>query len=175
MKICYVDAFSGISGDMTVGALIDAGADWNAIRNVLESLGTGANLAVEQTTRRGIRASKFRVTGGQAGTHRHLDQILDLIRSSRASEKAKQNAAAVFQRLGEAEAKIHGIAVEKVHFHEVGAVDSICDIVGACAGFDLLGAEAVYSSPLNLGSGIVQTEHGVLPVPGARHGRASGG
>ena len=165
MKICYLDAFSGISGDMTVGALVDAGADWNAIRNALESLGTGAKLAVEQTTRRGIRASKFRVTGGAAGKHRHLGQILDLIGNSGASERTKQNAAAVFQRLGEAEAKIHGIAVEKVHFHEVGAVDSICDIVGACAGFDLLGAEAIYSSPLNLGSGTVQTEHGVLPVP----------
>ena len=165
MKICYVDAFSGISGDMTVGALIDAGADWNALRNALESLGTGAKLAVEPTTRRGIRASKFRVTGGESGKHRHLGQILDLISNSGASERTKQNASAVFQRLGEAEAKIHGIAVEKVHFHEVGAVDSICDIVGACAGFDLLAAEAIYSSPLNLGSGTVQTEHGVLPVP----------
>ncbi len=109
MKICYVDAFSGISGDMTVGALIDAGADWNAIRGILESLGTGAKFEVERTRRRGISAAKFRVTGGEAGKHRHLNQILDLIKNSSMSEKAKQDAAAVFQCLGEAEAKIHEI------------------------------------------------------------------
>jgi len=165
MKICYLDAFSGISGDMTVGALIDAGADWDAIRRALESLGTGAKLEHEQTTRRGIRASKFRVTGGDSKKHRHLNHIIELIGSSGASDKAKQNATAVFQRLGAAEAKIHGIPVEKVHFHEVGAVDSICDIVGACAGFDALGVDAIHSSPLNVGSGTVQTEHGMLPVP----------
>jgi uncharacterized protein (TIGR00299 family) protein len=165
MKVCYLDAFSGISGDMTVGALIDAGADRNAILDALASLGTGANLEIEETTRRGIRASKFRVTGGDAPKHRHLNQILEMISKSESADQAKQNAAAVFRRLGEAESKIHGIPLEKVHFHEVGAVDSICDIVGACAGFSLLGVEAIYSSPLNLGSGTVQTEHGVLPVP----------
>jgi hypothetical protein len=165
MKVCYLDAFSGISGDMTVGALIDAGADRNAILDALASLGTGAKLEIEETTRRGIRASKFRVTGGDAPKHRHLNQILEMISKSESADQAKQNAAAVFRRLGEAESKIHGIPLEKVHFHEVGAVDSICDIVGACAGFSLLGVEAIYSSPLNLGSGTVQTEHGVLPVP----------
>jgi uncharacterized protein (TIGR00299 family) protein len=165
MKICYLDAFSGISGDMTVGALIDAGADRNAILHALASLGTGAKLEIEQTTRRGIRASKFRVTGGDGQKHRHLNQILEIIEKSESADQVKQNAAAVFRRLGEAESKIHGIPLEKVHFHEVGAVDSICDIVGACAGFHLLGVEAIYSSPLNLGSGTVQTEHGVLPVP----------
>ncbi len=165
MKICYLDAFSGISGDMTVGALIDAGADWNAICDVLESLGTGAKVEVERTKRRGISASKFRVTGGDGGKHRHLHQILELIENSAASESAKQNATAVFERLGDAEAKVHEIPIEKVHFHEVGAVDSICDIVGACAGFDALGIDEIHSSPLNVGSGTVQTEHGVLPVP----------
>jgi uncharacterized protein (TIGR00299 family) protein len=165
MKVCYLDAFSGISGDMTVGALIDAGADRNAILDVLASLGTGAKIEIEQTTRRGIRASKFRVAGGDATKHRHLNQILELIGKSESADQVKQNASAVFRRLGEAESKIHGIPLEKVHFHEVGAVDSICDIVGACAGFHLLRVEAIYSSPLNLGSGTVQTEHGVLPVP----------
>jgi hypothetical protein len=165
MKVCYLDAFSGISGDMTVGALIDAGADRNAILDALASLGTGAKIEIEQTTRRGIRASKFRVTGGDGQKHRHLNQILEIIGKSESADQTKQNAAAVFRRLGEAESKIHGIPLEKVHFHEVGAVDSICDIVGACAGFHLLGVEAIYSSPLNLGSGTVQTEHGVLPVP----------
>ena len=165
MKICYLDAFSGISGDMTVGALIDAGADSVALIGALESLGTGATFEVEATSRRGIRASKFHVRAGDAKAHRHLKDILGLIDRSAASDRAKQNAAAVFERLGEAEAKVHGIPLAKVHFHEVGAVDSICDIVGACAAFDLLGVDAIYSSPLNVGSGTVMTEHGMLPVP----------
>ena len=165
MKICYLDAFSGISGDMTVGALIDAGADNGALVNILESLGTEAKFQVEKVSRRGVAASKFHVIAGVAKGHRHLKDILDLIAKSASPDGVKQNAAAVFQRLGEAEAKVHGIPLAKVHFHEVGAVDSICDIVGACAGFHLLGVDAIYSSPLNVGSGTVNTEHGVLPVP----------
>jgi uncharacterized protein (TIGR00299 family) protein len=165
MKICYLDAFSGISGDMTVGALIDAGADLGALVNILESLGAEAKFQVEKVSRRGMAASKFHVIAGVAKGHRHLKDILELIDKSTAPDGVKQNAAAVFQRLGEAEAKVHGIPLAKVHFHEVGAVDSICDIVGACAGFHLLGVDAIYSSPLNVGSGTVNTEHGVLPVP----------
>jgi pyridinium-3,5-bisthiocarboxylic acid mononucleotide nickel chelatase len=165
MKICYLDAFSGISGDMTVGALIDAGAGGNQVMQALEEFGTGARFEVEKTKRRGIAASKFRVLGGDAKGHRHLKHILEIIEKSGISARAKQNASAVFQRLGEAEAKVHDIPLEKVHFHEVGAVDSICDIVGACIGFDLLDIGAVYSSAVNVGSGTVKTEHGVLPVP----------
>jgi uncharacterized protein (TIGR00299 family) protein len=105
------------------------------------------------------------VLGGDGKTHRHLKHILEIIANSGISDRAKQNASAVFQRLGEAEAKVHDVAIEKVHFHEVGAVDSICDIVGACIGFDLLDIGAVYSSPINVGSGTVKTEHGILPVP----------
>jgi pyridinium-3,5-bisthiocarboxylic acid mononucleotide nickel chelatase len=165
MKICYLDAFSGISGDMTVGALLDAGADATTLFQSLGALGTGAKFEVEKTTRRGIGASKFRVIGGDGKTHRHLRHILEIIAASGISARAKQNASAVFQRLGEAEAKVHDVGIEKVHFHEVGAVDSICDIVGACIGFDLLDVGAVYSSPVNVGSGTVKTEHGILPVP----------
>ncbi len=165
MKICYLDAFSGISGDMTVGALIDAGADREALVSALDSLATGAKFEVEKTKRRGIAASKFHVRAGETKNHRHLHHILDMIAKSAIAERAKQNASAVFQRLGEAEAKVHDIPLEKVHFHEVGAVDSICDIVGACVGFDLLNVGAIYCSPLNVGSGTVKTEHGVLPVP----------
>jgi pyridinium-3,5-bisthiocarboxylic acid mononucleotide nickel chelatase len=165
MRICYLDAFSGISGDMTVGALLDAGADSNALTAALGGLGTGASFNVEKTKRRGIAASKFRVVSGDGKTHRHLKHILEMIDQSAISQRAKQNAARVFQRLGEAEAKVHDIPVEKVHFHEVGAVDSICDIVGACIGLDLLDIGAVYSSAINVGSGTVKTEHGVLPVP----------
>ncbi|HEV2690862.1 MAG TPA: nickel pincer cofactor biosynthesis protein LarC [Bryobacteraceae bacterium] len=165
MKICYLDAFSGISGDMTVGALIDAGADSATLVRALESLRTGAAFRIEKITRRGIAATKFHVDGGETKNHRHLHDILELIAKSSASDRAKQNATAVFQKLGEAEAKVHDIPLEKVHFHEVGAVDSICDFVGACVAFDLLGVESIHSSPLNVGSGTVKTEHGVLPVP----------
>jgi uncharacterized protein (TIGR00299 family) protein len=165
MNICYLDAFSGISGDMTVGALVDAGADSAALVHALESLNTGATFRLEKTTRRGIAASKFYVDGGDSKHHRHLKDILELIGKATLTDRAKQNATAVFQRLGEAEAKVHGIPLTKVHFHEVGAVDSICDIVGACAAFDLLSVDAIHSSPLNVGSGTVNTEHGLLPVP----------
>jgi len=165
MKICYLDAFSGISGDMTVGALIDAGADSGAVVLALEQLGTGATFTIEKTKRCGITASKFRVMGGKATGHRHLKNILELIDASALPGSVKQAASAVFQRLGEAEAKVHDISIDKVHFHEVGAVDSICDIVGACAAFDLLDVDEIHSSPVNVGSGTVKTEHGVLPVP----------
>ena len=165
MRICYLDAFSGISGDMTVGALADAGADRGALAEMLDSLATGAAFRFEKTTRRGIAATKFFVDFAPATRHRHLNDILQLISKSRLPARAKTNAGAVFQKLGEAESKVHGIPIERVHFHEVGAVDSICDIAGACAAFDLLGIETIHASPLNVGSGTVRTEHGTLPVP----------
>src|SRR5437016_10911163 len=127
MKACYLDAFSGISGDMTVGALIDAGADPKAVTATLDSLNTGARFRIESTKRRGIAASKFHVDGGEAKSHRHLSHILDLLDKSALSDRAKENAKAVFRKLGEAEAKVHDMPIEKVHFHEVGAIDSICD------------------------------------------------
>lgn len=165
MTICYLDAFSGISGDMTVGALLDAGASFDGLNAALTSLGTGATFRVEKTKRRGIAASKFHVEGGESKSHRHLSHILKMIDAAPLSSRVKQTSSAVFQRLGEAEAKVHAMPLEKVHFHEVGAVDSICDIVGACFCFDALGVDAIWSGPVNLGSGTVNTEHGLLPVP----------
>ena len=164
--ICYFDAFSGISGDMTVGALIDAGAPSAAVIDALESLSTGARFEVEKTKRSGLAASKFKVhLSAEPQKHRHLPHILAIIDRAGISKKAKQNASAVFQRLGEAEASVHGVSIEKVHFHEVGAADSIADIVGACVALDLLNVNEVCSSAINVGSGTVMTEHGVLPVP----------
>lgn len=166
MKICYLDAFSGISGDMTVGALIDAGAPCEAVLDALRSFDTGARFSAEKTTRGGITATKFRVdTGSSGNAHRHLSHVLELIEHSSISLRAKSSACAVFQRLGEAEAHIHGVPVEKVHFHEVGAADSIADIAGACIALDLLAIDEVQVSPVNTGSGTVKTEHGILPVP----------
>jgi uncharacterized protein (TIGR00299 family) protein len=165
MKICYLDAFSGIAGDMTVGALLDAGADQASLFDALSSLQTGANFRVEKTKRRGIAASKFYVDAVDTKKHRHLPHILDMLANSKLPEPVKQTSTRVFQKLGEAEAKVHGVAIEKVHFHEVGAADSICDIAGACLGFHLLGIDEIYSSAINVGSGTAHTEHGVLPVP----------
>jgi len=165
MTICYLDAFSGISGDMTIGALLDAGADFGALSDGLGQLGTGAQFRVEKTRRGAISASKFHVEGGEAKAHRHLHHILAMIDKTSLPGPVKQNATRVFQRLGEAEAAVHDVPIEKVHFHEVGAVDSICDIVGACLCLDLLGVDTLVSSALNVGSGTVKTEHGLLPVP----------
>jgi len=166
MKICYLDTFSGISGDMLVGALADAGADRTALTTALESLGIGARVRFEAASRQGLRATRFHVdTEGPQHSHRHLSRIVGIIRAAALPERARDNALAIFQRLGEVEAAVHQVPLERVHFHEVGAVDSICDIVGACLGLELLGVEAVYCSALNLGSGTVRTEHGLLPVP----------
>lgn len=165
MKICYFDAFSGISGDMTVGALVDAGADWQALQTALASLNLGATCRVEKTKRKGIAASKFTVEHEEQKKHRHLPHIEKIISAGDLSAKARDNALAVFRRLGVAEAETHGLPIEKVHFHEVGAVDSICDIVGACVALDLLGVEEIHCSQINVGSGTVETEHGTLPVP----------
>ena len=167
MKICYLDAFSGISGDMTVGALLDAGAPCDALLAALHSLDTGARFEVEKTVRGGVTASKFRVHTDAAAPakHRHLSHILEMITRAPLSPRAQAAASAVFLRLGEAEASVHGVPVENVHFHEVGAVDSIADIVGACVALDLLDISEVHASAINVGSGTVQTEHGLLPVP----------
>lgn len=165
MKICYFDAFSGISGDMTVGALVDAGADWAALNEALQSLELEADFRVEKTTRKGIAASKFFVHFSDQKKHRHLPQIEKIILNGKLSERARNDAVKVFNRLAEAEAKSHNLPLEKVHFHEVGAVDSISDVVGACVALDLLGVEEIRCSQINVGSGTVNTEHGVLPVP----------
>jgi pyridinium-3,5-bisthiocarboxylic acid mononucleotide nickel chelatase len=166
MKICYLDAFSGISGDMTVGALLDAGAPPEALVDALRSLDTGARFEVEKTARGGVAATKFRVhLSEEPAKHRHLSKILAMIDAAPIASRAKAAAAAVFRNLGEAEALVHGVPIEKVHFHEVGAVDSIADIVGACVALDLLDISEVLASSINVGSGSVETEHGLLPVP----------
>jgi uncharacterized protein (TIGR00299 family) protein len=166
MKIAYIDAFSGIAGDMTVAALIDAGADAQALIAGLDSLGAGATFTVEKTKRQGIAATKFDVAFEAQKKHRHLPHIVKMIEASELLPAAvKHNAIRVFETLGAAESQVHGTPIEKVHFHEVGAVDSICDIVGACLGLHLLGVDAVYASAVNTGSGTIVADHGVMPVP----------
>ena len=150
---------------MTVGSLIDAGADHEALFAALTSLGTGATFRVEQVKRKGIGASKFYVDGGVQKNHRHLPEIQRMIGASEMTAKAKEWALRIFDHLALAEASVHRVPLEKVHFHEVGAVDSICDIAGAAIALDLLGVEAVTSSAINTGSGTVKADHGVMPVP----------
>ncbi len=166
MKICYLDCFSGVSGDMLLGALADAGADADELRGGIARLGLdGVELHFEKCKRSGIGGTNLTVRVEHDHHHRSLSRIEEIIAGSELSERVKERSIRIFRRLGEVEAAIHQIPIEKVHFHEVGALDSITDIVGSCIAFDLLGIEKVYCSPLNLGSGTVEAAHGVMPVP----------
>lgn len=166
MKIAYFDCFSGISGDMVLGALVDAGLDIRQLDAELRKLRLdGWSISAERVKRKAISATRVHVEAGHSHHHRHLSDILKMIDAASLSPRAAENARKIFQRLGEAEAKVHNIPIEKVHFHEVGAVDSIIDIVGSAIGFDILGIESFACSALDTGSGRVKTEHGLLPVP----------
>lgn len=165
MNICYIDAFSGLAGDMLIAALADAGANSHAISRALESFAIGATTTWDRVQRRGVTALKFHVGVNEPPKHRHLSGILKLIHAADLPETVKSKAEHIFRVLGEAESTIHGVDIEKVHFHEVGAVDSLCDIVGVCLALDLLAVDAIHCSPINVGSGTVNTEHGVLPIP----------
>jgi hypothetical protein len=150
---------------MLVGALAHAGADQTAIADAIHSLNAGAEVSFEAVKRRGIGALKFHVKIAETSKHRHLRHILEMIDKASLPARTKTHASAVFQKLGEAEASVHQVDIQKVHFHEVGAADSISDIVGACLAFELLGVDRIFCSPVNVGSGTVETEHGTLPVP----------
>ncbi len=150
---------------MLVGGLASAGADQSIIADAIHSLNAGAEVSFESVKRRGIGAIKFHVNIAEVQKHRHLRHILEMIDKAALPARTKAHVSAVFQRLGEAEAAVHQVGIEKVHFHEVGAADSISDIVGACLAFELLGVERIVCSPVNVGSGTVETEHGTLPVP----------
>ena len=150
---------------MLVGALADAGADQAAITGAIASLDVGAAVSFEKVLRSGIGATKYRVAVQETTTLRHLSGIVKTIERANLAEPARRTAILVFRKLAEAEAEVHQVPIEKVHFHEVGAADSIADIVGAAVALDLLDIETVVCSPLNVGSGTVRTEHGVLPVP----------
>jgi uncharacterized protein (TIGR00299 family) protein len=162
---CYIDAFSGLAGDMLVGAFADAGASHEAISQALTGLATGGLITWDRVQRRGMCATKFRVSVSEPQKHRHLSGILKMIRAADLPDPVKASSERVFRILAEAEASVHGVSIEKVHFHEVGAVDSICDIVGACLALHLLNIDHLHCSPINVGSGAVNTEHGLLPVP----------
>src|SRR5487761_403356 len=166
MNLAYFDCFSGISGDMVLGALVDAGVDMRALEAELRKLNLdGWKISAEKVQRGAIRATKVNVESQEHHHHRHLSGILKMIDGAALAPRAADRARQIFQRLGEAEAKVHNIAIEKVHFHEVGAIDSIVDIVGAAIGFELLGIDNFACSSMDVGAGRVKTEHGLLPVP----------
>jgi pyridinium-3,5-bisthiocarboxylic acid mononucleotide nickel chelatase len=166
MKAAYFDCFSGISGDMTLGALVDAGCSLHVLRTKLQGLQVpGWQISAEKVWKVGMSATHVRVTTEDTQTHRSLSTILKIIADSELSKTVKERASAIFTKLGEAEAAVHDVPLEKVHFHEVGAVDAIVDIVGACIGFSELGIEKFVCSPLNVGGGTAKMAHGILPVP----------
>jgi uncharacterized protein (TIGR00299 family) protein len=166
MKLAYFDCFSGISGDMTLGALVDAGVPLDAIRSGLPGLQVpGWTINAEKVWKNGMSATFVRVATEDQSKHRGLSAILEILQKSTLSDQVRENASAIFRKLGEAEASVHDVPLEKIHFHEVGAVDAIVDIVGACIGFEILGIEKFACSPLNVGGGTAKMAHGVLPVP----------
>lgn len=169
MKIAYFDCFAGAAGDMIAAALLDAGLDRNFLLSQLNSLNIeGLEIKIEQTSRCGLAALTFKPLFPHQHHHRNLDDVTGIINNSGISNDAKQTAVEIFENLAQAEAVVHGKAKEKIHFHEVGAVDSIVDIVAAAIGFHYFkdnGIDKFLCSKISIGSGSTQTEHGLMPVP----------
>ena len=166
MKIAYFDCFSGISGNMTLGALIDAGLEIEALREELAKLHlTGYALEATSVHKNGLAGTLVDVRITESGVHRCLPDIEAIIDGSALSNWIIENSKAIFRRLAEAEAHVHGTTPDHVHFHEVGAIDAIVDIVGSVIGLDLLAIDYIVASPIPTGHGWIEAAHGPLPVP----------
>ena len=167
MRAVYFDCFAGVSGDMIIGAQLDLGVDLESLKQQLSPLGLdGYQIKSRRVERSGISATKFDVEIDQdAQPARTLADIRSIIVGSGTTDHVREQAIRVFDRLADAEARVHGTTPDKIHFHEVGAIDSIIDIVGAMIGFELLGVDRFFCSPLRLGSGSVDSQHGRLPIP----------
>ncbi len=167
MKIAFADCYSGISGDMLLAALLDAGLPLETLREGIDGLGLPekVDLRLTETHKGALRAADLEVVVPDARHDRGLADILDILAAGRLPERVKATATRVFQLLAEAEARVHGEPVERVRFHEVGALDSIVDVVGVAVGLDALDIERLYASPLPYGSGVVEGRHGPLPLP----------
>jgi len=180
MKTLYLDCFSGISGDMTIGALIDLGVDIHFLEKELTKLDINSEyqLRFERVVKKGISATKFDVIlaenepdqghhhhGHHHHHHRHYSDIVEMIKGAAYNDNVQTMALSIFEKIGRAEAKIHNIPFEKVHFHEVGAVDSIIDIVGTCILLDHLEISKIISSAVPVGNGRIKIAHGIYPVP----------
>lgn len=166
MKTAYFDCFSGISGNMALGALLHAGLPREVLFKELKKLSLkGYRIETTPSLRGSLTGIHVEVTAEEKQPRRNLEEILTLIDQSRLSPAVKEKSGKIFQLLGQAEARIHGVDLSEVHFHEVGAVDAIIDIVGTVAGLERIGIQRIVASPVNVGSGTVRTEHGLLPVP----------
>ncbi len=167
MTLAYFDCFSGISGDMILGALVDAGVSIDALRVELARLDLpGYEIRSEKVKRSGIAATKVTVRiDAKEQKSRHLPDIIKIVEGSSLSSSVREKSSRIFTTLAEAEAKVHATTPDKIHFHEIGAVDAIVDIVGSVIGLELLGITQIMASAVNVGSGTVQTAHGLLPVP----------
>ncbi|HEX8747281.1 MAG TPA: nickel pincer cofactor biosynthesis protein LarC [Pyrinomonadaceae bacterium] len=166
MRTLYFDCFAGASGDMILGALVGSGVDERLLLEQLSLLGVrGYEIEFGQVDRSGISCVKASVRVPHEHAHRHLGDILKIIYESGLSDRVKERAAHIFSRLAQAEARVHNMPVERIHFHEVGAMDAILDVVGACIGFEALAIERFVSSALHVGSGMVEMAHGRFPVP----------
>ena len=165
MRILQIDCLSGIAGDMFLAAMIDLGLPPQQIQAAIDALGLKAQLVVESVKRKGFRAQHVRIEHEPEHAHRHLHHIEAMIRPSGLPPRVQELALKIFRRLGEAEARVHGSTLEKVHFHEVGAVDSIADIVGAAVALDWLGADRIRCSPIPTGHGEITIAHGRVSVP----------
>lgn len=166
MRIAYFDCFSGISGNMMLGALLDAGLELDALREALAGLKiTGYELDATQVLKSHIVGTLVDVRTCENGVERHLGGILDILEGSSLPREAREACRRIFTRLAKAEARVHGLDTEDIHFHEVGGLDAIVDVVGSVVGLRLLDVKEIYSTPLHLGTGFVKCAHGKLPVP----------
>jgi len=166
MKIAYFDCFAGAAGDMIAASMLDAGLDFEFLKTQISTLGLdGLKLEIEETHRAGLRALHFNPVIAEQHHHRRLNDIIEIINRSSIGEKPKNTAISIFRRLADAEAAVHGKSPQDIHFHEVGAIDSIVDIVSASVGFDALKIDKVCCSTLSVGGGFVEAAHGRLPVP----------
>ncbi len=166
MKIAYFDCFAGAGGDMIVASMLDAGLDEKFLTEQLDSLGiSDLKIQISSTTRCGLSALSFAPSAPQQHKHRNLSDITEIITQSKISRSAKERAIEIFKNIARAEGAVHGTEPGQIHFHEVGAVDSIVDIVSACIGIEALGIEKVYCSRLSVGAGTVKCSHGLMPVP----------
>lgn len=166
MKAIYLDCIGGIAGDMMLAALIEAGVPEPALLETLHALNLGGwEWHSERVEVEAVSARRVQIRLTEAQPHRHLSDVLEVLHSAPLPDRVRQRAQAVFHKLAEAEAAVHGTTPDRVHFHEVGAVDAVLDIVGACWGLDYLGVERVFCSPLPMGRGFARAAHGHLPVP----------
>jgi uncharacterized protein (TIGR00299 family) protein len=165
MRLAYLDCSSGISGDMTLAALLDCGADLHRIQSAIDSLNLKASLSLNTTRKCALAAKKLQILAPNDPTHRNLCDILELLAQANISTNARRLATRIFERLAKAEARVHGIPLDQVHFHEVGAIDSIIDILGTAIAWDQLAIDSAQASAVPTGTGQVKISHGLFPIP----------